>query len=343
MSGNRVVPAEFEDDVRRLRDDEGLSWGEISDRLGQKKEAVRSAYRRKGRREGFMVRGIMPGAGVMTPDELWDGVIGRQEKLEKRERVIRRSQCVRIREPGLPFALAMLSDLHIGDAGTDYVSLRRDAEIIRDTPGLFAEYHGDGINNWITGKLAHLERDEVLPFDDEMQLFCDWLGMLKGKLVLVVSGNHENWTRWLSGIDLVKNVLGQAKCLYDRNEVLFDLRHGANSWTVKVRHAWKYSSVFNDTHGIEVGWERGGVKFDIGIGGHVHRATVCRPFYRQGQKLYAVLVGTYKVEDPFGRQIGVARPNGRGCGAMLFYPDGRSAFFEDLETCADFLTWLRRQ
>jgi len=326
----------------------GASWKEIGDDIGAPRQTVRSAWRRHngGKTRGAInarakVTGITPDSDLVDPAELWQDVIEKQAR--RADKIIRQRAAQQIKVSGTaPFAIAFLSDLHLGSADTDYRAVRQDAEIIRDTDGLYAMFTGDGLNNWIIGKLQRLQRDEILTFDSELQLLANWLGIIKGKLLAVCSGNHENWTKVLSGFDLIREKLRGVKCLYDPNEVVFDLTWGKNSLAFKVRHSWRFSSIYNATHGIETGWERGGVKFDVGIGAHTHIATVCRPFYRHGKKRLAVLTGTYKMDDPFGREIGAAVSQGRGCGALLFYPDGRTLFFDELETCADFLKWLRK-
>ena len=275
----------------------------------------------------------------LDPDELWAAAFRAQLQTEE-VHAKRYNRSITIPGADKPFALAFLSDLHFGSADTDYRKARADAEIIRDTDRMWCGYHGDGIDNWIMGKLAGLQRGQAMPFDAEVQLFADWLGMLKGKLLWAVAGNHDNWTVKLSGFDLIAEALRGTRVLYDRYEVVFELRHGETTTRVKVRHQWKYSSVFNATHGVEVSWERGGADFDIGLGGHTHIGTLCRPFLRHGRQRYAILTGTYKVDGDFGRKLGLPLPHGHGSGAMVFYPDGGGVFIEDLKKASDFLRFL---
>src|SRR5690606_1086220 len=107
------------------------------------------------------------------------------------------------------------------------------------------------------------------------------------------------------------------------------------------RHQWRFSSIYNATHGVEVGWERGGSDFDIGLAGHTHIASLCRPFVKHGRKRYAVVTGTYKMADSYSDQVGYAPCAGYGCGVMIFYPDGRLQWFEDVKTAGEFLRFLR--
>ena len=280
--------------------------------------------------------GVLPD-DLEDPEEIWRRVLGAQEKVEK---IAERRSEQRITIPGdQPFGLAFLSDLHFGNMWTDYRQARKDADLVRDTEGLYAIFTGDGIDNWITGKLMSLQRDQVIPFDHEVRLFKDWLSRLKQSLLVTVSGNHENWTKRLAGFDFVREYLKGTRALYDRHEVVFTLILGDAQWVVKVRHKWRWGSVFNPTHGIEVGWERTG-HFDIGVGGHTHIGTLIRPFLRDGTKRYAVLVGTYKTGG-YGRELGLAKPYGRGAAALIFYPDGRLFATEDLQTAIEFLSCLR--
>jgi hypothetical protein len=276
---------------------------------------------------------------LIPPDKLWQAAIEAQvsvfKKLEKR-----RNQVIKL-DP--PCGWALLSDPHFGSAFTDYISLKQDAEIIRDTPDFHAGYHGDGVDNWIVGKLQGLQRGQAMPFDAEWQLFYDFINMLRGKLRYVVAGNHDNWTLKVAGFDRVREALRGTEVLYHTDEVLFTLKVGPQDYRVKVRHKWRGSSIFNVTHAIEVGWERGGDDFDIGIGGHTHQGTFHRPFARHGQIRHAVLTGTYKVEDGYGTEKGFAKPVGRGCGAFLFDKSGELHFEDDLKKAADYLDYLRRK
>ena len=268
--------------------------------------------------------------------DLWDRAYRIQERHERHE-AKRREQHICI--PGRkPFGWAWLSDLHFG-GDSDYRQMRADAELIRDTPRMWCAFNGDGLNNWIVGKLGHLQRRQSLSLDDEWQLFRSFLQIIQGKLKVVALGNHELWTVVLGGVNPIREEMADYHVLFDDYEVAYRLHLGDASWLVKQRHQWRGSSVFNPTHGIEVGWQRGGCEFDIGVGGHTHIGTVCRPFFRHGVRKYAVLIGTYSTNG-YGRQLGLAPTVGTGCGAMVFQADGRVTFFEDLQTAAQFLEFV---
>lgn len=356
---------DLNDQIVELRDNETgengkpLTFREIGERVGltKGKAAARYYYAKKTGNAGgvaggvkretsapvaeeicFEIIGVGPDVDLIPPEQLWQGAIEAQTHVLEILKRRRREQKIILPVPG---ALAFLSDLHFGSPFTDYQAAKSDAEIIRDTPDMKAGFIGDGVDNWIVGKLAGLQRHQAITFDAEWQLFFSWLEILNGSMAFVVSGNHDNWTRKIAGVDRIREYLRGTMLLYHSQQVKFDLVVGPQSYVVKARHKWKGSSVFNPTHGLEVGWERGGDDFDIALGGHTHIGTYCRPFDRHDRRRLAILIGTYKVADEHGEEIGVAPSQGRGCGALVFDKDGDFVFVENLNTAAQYLEFLK--
>ncbi len=241
--------------------------------------------------------------------------------------------------PNKPFAIALLSDIHAGGKA-DYSAIEADVNIITQTEGMYVGNLGDDTDNFVNAKLQWIQKEQPTTFDMETR-FLEWLfKKLSGNVLFWVSGNHNNWTKKASGIDFIREGLMNTHCLYDSNQIFFTLKWGNHEQRWLVRHKWKFSSILNPTHGIEVGWERVGLNFDVGCAGHTHIATLCRPFVREGKKRFAVLLSTYKIRDNFGREMGFANSVGNGSGAFVYHPDGRSFWCEDLLTARDLLkTW----
>lgn len=276
---------------------------------------------------------------VEMAEEEIDGLWERAQRAQ-RPRPSPWSQEIAIPRPELPFAWAWISDLHLG-GNTDYGAIRHDARVVRDTPRMWADFHGDATDNWVIAKLQSQQLGQQLNHDEEWLLFMDWLDIIGGKLGVVVSGNHDLWGLLTAAIDRVRDtaLARKLRILYDRHEVKYVLRHGENAHRIKLRHKWRGASIFNVTHGIETSWERGGDDFDVGVGGHTHLGTVCRPFFRHGKIRHAILTGTYSLGD-YGAEIGAAPTVGSGSGATIFMPDGTMQFFEDLGMAAAFLRYL---
>jgi len=245
--------------------------------------------------------------------------------------------------PNKPFAISILADVH-GGGKVDYEAIKRDIDIIRSDEDIHTILAGDLTDNFIIGKLQAIQREQSTTFEMESRFLVWFLEQLNDSLLVVVSGNHDNWTVKLSGIDRMKDLLRDTKCLYDRQQSLFTLKWGDNSIRFLVRHKYKHSSIFNPTHGMEVFWERGGLNWDIAIGGHTHIATLCRPFIKHDKKRFAVLLGTYKLRDEFGKEVGFANTHSgsSGSGAFVFMPDNpEPMWFDKLEMAKLFLDYVR--
>lgn len=273
-------------------------------------------------------------------ENIWDAAEFAFDITLEREK---RRNAQRIQFPNKPVAIAMLSDLHIGNSATDYKQLRKDARLIQETEGMYAIFHGDGIDNWIVPKLQQLQRGQAINFEQELLLFESWISMLSPKLVAVVSGNHDNWTHSLSGIDIVKRLLRTTKVLYDRDEVRAVISVGDYEWEFCIRHKWLGSSIYNPTHGIER-YSRMGATFDIGIGGHTHIASLSREFIsNDNRQCMAIITGTYKKYDGFARQLGLPHCPHNGSGAIILYPNGKCMWIRDLQDASEYITYARNK
>ncbi len=253
----------------------------------------------------------------------------------------RLSQAVQV--PRLPFAVAVLSDIH-GGGKSDYAKIVSDVEIIKNTDDFYAIIAGDVTDNFVIGKLVSVQMHQPTTLEHE-RLFAEWfVETLKDSIIAWISGNHDNWTYKVSGFDPYKHYLKGVNCLFDRNEILFDLQVGDYSERWCARHKWRSGSIFNPTHGMEVGWERNGMDFDVAIGGHTHIATIYREFIKHDIKRAAVLLGTYKILDEYGKECGFANTHSGsvGSGAFVYDRNFNRMWFSGIEQAAEYLNYLKK-
>jgi len=269
---------------------------------------------------------IMEIQETLNTDALWDFVEENQQ--------IHRVPVSRIRVPNNPFAIVFLSDLHIGSKGVDYRQARMDAETIRDTPNMYAVFHGDGIDNWILPKLSPLQRGQLIPFDKEIALFKAWLCTLDKKLIAVVAGNHDNWTTRMSGIDWLQGVVAP-QALYDSQQIMFDLEFGSQLIRICVRHKWRGSSIHNPTHGLERASKD--IDADIYVGGHTHIGTLFRSFIVRDKPRIAVLTGTYKLNDSYPKELNLPESPHHGAGAVVFDTNGTMTWVSNVQEAANYV------
>jgi hypothetical protein len=172
-----------------------MSERATAEHLGISRRQVRNAVGRSTEHQPAAIEGVTAEHSAQ-PDNIWQFAIDAQKVVfEKHARKQRQA----ITLPNEPVAIAFLSDLHIGSAGTDYQAIKVDAELIAATPGMYAGFHGDGTDNWIVGKLTALQRGQAIGFDAERLLFESWIDLIAPKLLWWVEGNHDDWTEKLVG------------------------------------------------------------------------------------------------------------------------------------------------
>lgn len=308
--------------------------------------AMRHSDRARGGTPGHVepsINGLTPISRKPNEAELW-GDVERQQLRDQNKIGSRYSQEVVI-DDDRPVLLVLLSDIHLGDAHTDYLQARKDAELIRDTPGVYAGVLGDVVDNWVTPALAHIQREQPIPLFKEIALAESWLCMMADKLVAVVSGNHDLRTYELAGLDLLAGMLARVRTLYDQHEINFTLKLGGAEWRWKLRHKWSHRSQNNPSNPYEWDARFNDGTWDFAVGGHVHTPTLLRPFFDHthgGARKAAIQLGSYSLDSSYGRALGMHRIVTGGSLGIMLWPDGEWQEWYSLEKAARFLASERK-
>jgi hypothetical protein len=236
-----------------------------------------------------------------------------------------------------------MADVHAGGSGVNYDRLFYEGELVASTPGMYAALAGDLVDQFVLGNLRNLQFHSRMTIPDEWAIARGFLDLIAHKIVVSVSGNHENWSNTLIGVDYFRDVLSRVRddVLYDTEESFFTLRVGSAKWRVKVRHKWRGTSQTNATYGIE----RSALfhqNFDVGIGGHTHVSGLARYFNNAGKTGLAVLCGSYKVVDEYAISLDLPVPNGETAVAVVFTESGTMITFENLVDAVEYMTKLGR-
>jgi predicted phosphodiesterase len=237
-----------------------------------------------------------------------------------------------------PVAFALLADQHFGDPGVDYPRAQDEAQLVAETPGLYAILAGDVVNNFILAKLSQARFDTRLSIPDEWALLRGYLRILAPKLQIVV-GNHDQWVTRLAGIDYFRDVVAEFRptVIYDSDDCLVNITVGSWVLPTRIRHKWRGSSIYNPTHGIEraAKWDQ---DFIIGMGAHTHVSGVVRSFNIGGANGMALMAGTYKRVDQYARRLGFAKSNTSTAVAVLIDEKERALVgFDNLKMVAKYL------
>jgi len=248
-------------------------------------------------------------------------------------------QTQRIHLPELPCGVVLLADIH-GGGKCDYEAIISDIDLIIGTDNLYCGMCGDVTDNFIIGKLISVQNKQPTTFAME-ERFAEWfIEKIKNKLLFWISGNHDNWTYKVCGNDIYRKYLENVNCLYDRHQIQFDLIYGDFKKKFLIRHKFKYSSIFNPTHGQEVSWERKGIDFDVVIGAHTHQATLFREFIRAERKRLAIVIGTYKLLDEYASEHDYPESYGNGSAVLIFDKDYNMYHFDSISQGINFLKYL---
>lgn len=321
---------------------EGATEAEVTAQLGVTRRALRDFLGRSSDKPavglGWQSEGVTAGE---LPDE--DEVFRRAcAAWQGTQRLIDRKASQLVRFDDTPaICLVFAGDQHLGNAGTDYPRAFREAELVRDTPGMVAWLMGDLLDNFVIGKLRQARDASTISIPDEWALVRRYLRIIGPKLVGVTSGNHDQWSTMLAGVDYFREVLAGVApgALYDSDDSRVAVRVGGengHTFRLRMRHKWRGTSIYSPTHGQEraARWDDDA---DIFVGAHTHAAGVSREFTVGGASKLAVQVGAYKRYDAYARREGFAMPNTSTAVAVVLTWDGAMTGFANLELAADFI------
>lgn len=336
--------------LKRLVADHQLSWAAIAEQVGYSADACRHRARRadyKGwevpranyQRDHITPQISTPKAARLSGAELWRHIE------EATDRDVARHEAERLIDVVIdderPIALTFKSDQHIRQTGPIMVRrMREDAELIARTEGLYAVLAGDGVDNHIKHREAMANGGDKpaaswRAYDHYISLFAD-------KILVLHSGNHDDWTRDATGVDQVAALAEKNRVHYTPDEALIRLQLGRQPYQILSRHQFFMNSRMNLGHAVKRLWEMGNDDFDVGVLGHHHEAA-CEPFMKHGIRRYALRPGSYQLTSSYSRRKGFphAYPT---CPTVILWPDRRQVIgFWDAWEAAGYLTWLRAE
>ena len=255
-------------------------------------------------------------------EEVWRAALALSEK---RKKVIQKKKNHQIIFEEGPVAIVFIADPHLGGRGVDYKRLDSDVTEILSTPAMYVCTVGDMVDNFIIGKLKDIRLGTPFTVSEEWALAKRVLRLLAPRMILSVSGNHDLWTYALTNIDYLSEIHQQLNphILYAKYDHNVTITVGETSLDLRLRHQWRGSSIYNETHGIEraAKFDKG-EHFDIGVGAHTHVSGLYRQFNNGGKTGHAIICGSYKFDDDFASKNGFSKPNEAAAVGVIIWPDG---------------------
>lgn len=254
-----------------------------------------------------------------------------------------------------PIAAFWFGDPHIGDR-CDIKRLRRDVNIVANTPGLYGINIGDVADNWVGG-LVRLAADQSLTRQSERQL-ARWFLQESGICWLLwIHGNHDEWNdsaRMYEQMNVSNHIVAENQQRQVGGTIMLE-------WAARMRlnfpgcerpisihaaHDFPGHSMWNPTHALMRAPRMLGSGADLYVAGHKHTFGFQQLEMPEADLLPVGLrVRGYKRWDPHPKRLGYPEDK-HGCGAMtIFDPTstegGRILTFIDIEQGVRVLKALR--
>lgn len=240
-----------------------------------------------------------------------------------------------------PISISFLSDQHIApNSPCDLEKMHKDAELIATIDGAYAILGGDGVDNHIKHRAATLH--QRTPPGTQWQLYDYYLSLFKDSILVMVSGNHDDWTMDFAGIDMVGTLAKKNKLHYAPDAAYVNLSLNGQPYLVAMRHQYRFNSQLNLGHTVKRWYDQGEVPFDVGCVGHHHEAHF-ELFYRHGLDRLALRPGSYQIHSTYARRYGFnySKPVSP---TVVFWPDRREMMaFKDVHQGVEYLSFLRKQ
>lgn len=223
----------------------------------------------------------------------------------------RRHAVIRIKSAA-PIAISLSSDWHVAATGTDLTGLLAYADFVAHTEGLYAIAVGDLHDNAIKHRGG-----AVGPIMDELRMLDYLVGRFQGKLIGTTSGNHDDWSRTLAGIDNLAMLAKRHRLHYAPDELLWQIeivapttREVTATYHLYTRHQWRRGSALNPGHACWTWLQEEGPNWpqypDVLAIGHNHVSVVeSRQF--AARDVWALRMGTFQTDSAFARAKGFGR------------------------------------
>lgn len=220
-----------------------------------------------------------------------------------------------------PAMIALVSDTHLGNPGTDVDRVFAEQDLINSTPGAYTVLLGDIADSFLVGRLRDLNMTHDVTVPEEWELVTYYVNRWKN-LVGFVGGNHDAWSKTLVGRDLHRDLIADGKVLYDSDDMRVTFHVGDHAVKFRMRHQFLGSSQYNVSHAQEKSFKFDDPDPDIVVSGHTHTGALARELTHAGKRKIAIQLGSYKPIDDFATRIGFPQADASTAAAVIIMEDG---------------------
>lgn len=222
-----------------------------------------------------------------------------------------------------PVAIAFTGDWHVGAKGVDYHRLNDTLDTIRETEGLYGVCMGDLVEGVsIHSKASPALYTGLFNSGDEQERYARMrLERAKGKWIVVISGNHDEWVYKHAGMTRISTMaadLGIPHFGEGGGTVYANV--GGAQYAIGVRHNAPGNSRLNTTNSQRrmfddwPQWDN----LHVAVIAHLHHNDM-HIASRKGQRCIYLRSGTNKVHDAYAKAGGFTPE--WGVPLVILYPD----------------------
>lgn len=182
-----------------------------------------------------------------------------------------------------------LADWHLGDAMSDWQQIQKTLKHIEETPNAYCILGGDLMDTAICSSIGDTYGANLKPME-QLRQCVKLFEPIKGKILAVLHGNHENRVYKSDGLDMTALMCDQLgiREKYSETTALLFIRFGEMEG--HRNHHRKSAYTVYMTHGTGGGRKEGGkinrltdlaqiVDADVYICGHTHLPAILRTGY----------------------------------------------------------------
>lgn len=245
------------------------------------------------------------------------------------------------------FCIVFVADTHFGNPGTDHRALKEQALKIANNKYTIAMLGGDGIDNFIRPKILEALINQTTTPKEQIALFKHWIDCFtddKGlnHLLVTIAGNHDLWSRAVSGLDWMRQLFGIRKIAYAPEFININVVTDNINYKIVLRHKYRYNSSYNKTHTVKQMLRFGDTDFDIGVVCHHHSPAWEHSVERGLDRLF-IRTGSGKILDQYAAGLGYTDSANIAPCVILNSQSREMEIFWNLDNALSYVNFLNKE
>lgn len=255
------------------------------------------------------------------------GAIKSRMKLRNAHMLTQYSAKIRI-QANEPVLAVLFGDQHYGSGDSDHERIERDFALIKNTPGVYAFFMGNLIDNAIPAQFPDGMLQNIIPPEEQVVAMRKMVQELDGAgkvLGAVTCPCHEGWTWKKAGQDINRlmfdyegrkfPVMENGGKLLLTLEAPYDIPD-VTYYFALYHQVGPFNSNFNKSHGPQQKKRMEHANADVVAAAHHHTAEALQTYHGKHEDQRAVAfmrTGCYKLDDQWagGKGLGKGEPGGQ--------------------------------